>query len=197
MTAQKQTQINPLFWVIAGVLVLSAPIPVQADIYKYIDENGVLHFTNVPTESGYRLYIRERPSKRLRKRSTNRYDRLIQQAADRYGLSFPLLKALIKVESDFNPKAVSKAGALGLMQIMPANLREFRVENPFDPWENIRGGAWYLNQLIDRFEGRVPLALAAYNAGPNLVARHQEIPPIKETQRYVEKAMKYYYVYKK
>lgn len=182
--------------VFTGVLVISGSIPVQADIYKYIDENGVLHFTNVPTQSGYRLYVRERPSKKRRKRASNRYDHLIQLAADRYGLSFPLLKALIKVESDFNPKAVSRAGAIGLMQIMPENLKEFRVGNPFDPWENIRGGAWYLNQLLDRFEGRVPLALAAYNAGPNLVARYQKIPPIKETQRYVEKVMKYYYVFR-
>lgn len=184
------------FIVIAGVLAILAAVPARADIYKYIDKNGVLHFTNVPTQSGYRLCIHERPSKKLRQRSSRRYDHLIRQAADRYGLSFSLLKALIKVESDFNPRAVSRAGALGLMQIMPENLKDFRIDNPFDPWENIRGGAWYLNKLLDRFEGRLPLALAAYNAGPNLVARDQRIPPIRETQRYVEKVMKYYYVFR-
>ena len=188
-------QAIPRSMVIAGALVLITALPARTDIYKYIDENGVLHFTNVPTRSGFRLYIHERPSKKLRQRSSNRYDSLIRQAADRYGLSFSLLKALIKVESDFNPRAVSKAGALGLMQIMPENLKEFRIDNPFDPWENIRGGAWYLNQLLDRFEGRLPLALAAYNAGPNLVARYQKSPPIRETQDYVEKVMKYYYVF--
>ena len=126
---------------IAACLGILATVPARADIYKYIDENGVLHFTNVPTRSGFWLYIHERPSKRLRHRSSSRFDPLIRQAADRYGLSFSLPKALIKVESDFNPRAVSRAGALGLMQIVPENLKEFRIDNPFDPWENIRGGA--------------------------------------------------------
>lgn len=171
--------------------------PAAADVYKYIDSNGVLHFTNVPTSSNYRLYIKERPEALQEAFSANRYDSLISDAARKFGISFPLLKAMIKVESDYNPRAVSKKGAKGLMQIMPETSRALNIINVFDPVENIMGGAQYFKQLFTRFDGKLPLALAAYNAGPAAVDQYQRIPPFRETEAYVEKVMNYYYVYKK
>ena len=171
--------------------------PAEADVYKYIDSNGVLHFTNVPTSSNYRLYIKERPRVAEERPATNRYDRLISDAAQKFKISFSLLKAMIKVESDYNPRAVSKKGAKGLMQIMPETRRALNIVNVFDPVENIMGGAQYFRQLFNRFDGKLPLALAAYNAGPTAVDQYQRIPPYRETEAYVEKVMNYYYVYKK
>ena len=168
----------------------------HADIYTYIDSDGVLHFTDVPTSSNYKLYLSESPSKVSNKYSTSKYDHFISEASIKYGVSFSLLKALIKVESNFNPKAVSKAGAMGLMQIMPENFDALKITNPFNPRENILGGTLYLKQLMTRFEGKLPLALAAYNAGPNRVARYKKIPPIEETENYVKKIMESYYLYK-
>jgi soluble lytic murein transglycosylase len=127
----------------------------------------------------------------------NQYDHLITGASKKQEVSFALLKALIKTESNFNPKAVSRAGAIGLMQIMPANLKDLNIQDPFDPQENIMGGARYLKRLIKRFNGELPLALAAYNAGPTVVERYQGIPPIKETQGFVDKVLKYYAMYRR
>jgi soluble lytic murein transglycosylase-like protein len=174
------------------MMLLLAP-PLFADIYIYVDNNGVLHFTNVPTASkNYRVYIKERPKKTLASNITDLYDHVISEASKRHGLSFSLLKALIKTESDFDPRAVSKAGARGLMQLMPENIKTLRIKNPFDPRENIMGGAQYLKQLINRFDGKLPLALAAYNAGPAVVEQYQRIPPFKETENFVHEVMKYY-----
>lgn len=167
--------------------------PLFADVYMSIDSNGVIHFTDAPTASGYRLYIKERPQKSP---SSEKYDHLINEASARVGLPFHLLKALIKVESDFDSQAVSRAGAMGLMQIMPENVKALKIKDPFNPRENIMGGAFYLKTLMERFEGKLPLALAAYNAGPSMVDQYSGVPPIKETREYVEKVMKYYYQYK-
>jgi soluble lytic murein transglycosylase len=168
-----------------------------ADIYMYIDSQGVMHFTNAPTSTDYQVYIKERPKRQGGGIDSNRFDRYIDEAAILHGVDFPLLKAVIRAESAFNPKAVSKKGALGLMQLMPANLKSFQVHDPFDPWQNIMGGARYLKFLIKRFKGQVPLALAAYNAGPRTVDIHRGIPPIPETEAYVERVMKFFYLYKK
>jgi soluble lytic murein transglycosylase-like protein len=167
--------------------------PLYADIYVYVDNNGVLHFTNVPTSSkNYRVYLKERPQKTMVSNLTDSYDHVISEASKRHGVSFSLLKALIKAESDFNPRAVSSAGARGLMQLMPENIKTLKIKNPFDPTENIMGGARYLKNLINRFGGKLPLALAAYNAGPGVVEQYQRIPPFKETQDFVQEVMKYY-----
>jgi soluble lytic murein transglycosylase-like protein len=171
--------------------------PVLADIYMYIDSQGVMHFTNVPPPSDYqRLHqgASQTPGPGM---DANRFDRYIDEAAGLHGLDSPLIKAVIRAESAFNPKAVSKKGALGLMQIMPGNLKAFQVHDPFDPWQNIMGGARYLKALIKRFDGQLPLALAAYNAGPRAVTYYRGIPPIPETEAYVKKVMKYFYLYKK
>lgn len=175
-----------------AVLLLFQPAAV-ADIYMYIDSSGVLHFTNAPTTSHYRLYMKERPKT---EETSALYDSLIGEASQINDLSFHLIKAIIRVESNFNSTAVSKAGAMGLMQLMPENIRALNIRDPFDPRDNILGGAAYLKKMIQRFNGRLPLALAAYNAGPSVVDRHNAIPPIKETEEYVKKVMEYFYIYK-
>ncbi len=181
----------------SALVVVTAAVPLYADIYVFIDNDGVLHFTNVPTSSNYKIYIREKPPMSLNSGVADRYDDLITEASKKHGVSFSLLKALIKIESDFNPRAISSAGAIGLMQIMPENIRALNIKDPFDPLENIMGGARYLKQLITRFDGKLPMALAAYNAGPNVVDRYKRIPPFKETENFVEKVMKYYSIFKK
>ena len=182
---------------LALVVLFVVVLPVQADIYRYIDENGVMHFTNTPTSSiqQYRLFLKEK-SRVTRWYSSEKYDDLISDASERSGVSFPLLKAIIKAESDFDPHAVSKKGATGLMQIMPENFKPLGINDPFDPWENINAGARYFKQMYDRFKGKLTLSLAAYNAGPTAVDRYKTIPPYEETQEYVRRVMKYYYNYK-
>ena len=181
-----------LVGIYALISILFVAVPsLYADIYVYADSEGVLHFTNVPTSSNYKIYIREKPDRSLNSDVTRRYDQIITEAAERHGVSFSLLKAMIKIESDFNPRAISRAGAMGLMQIMPENIKRLKIKDPFDPRENIMGGTRYLKQMIDRFNGKLSLALAAYNAGPNTVERYQRIPPFTETEDYVEAVMKY------
>ena len=183
---------------ICTVLIITVlTLPAGADIFMFIDSKGVLHFTNVPTSSSYKLFIKEYPRKSKKRKSTDRYDHLIAEASKKHDIPFPLLKAIIKAESNFNRTAVSKAGALGLMQIMPNNLKDFQIDDPFNPWENVMGGTRYFKKLLLRFNGKLPLAIAAYNAGPERVDRYKDIPPIKETEMYVERVMKYYYIFKK
>jgi soluble lytic murein transglycosylase len=170
-----------------------------ADIYMYIDANGVMHFTNAPTASDreYKVFIRERQSRSKPFYSTDKYDDIITDASDQYGVDSRLVKAIIKAESDFNPRAVSGKGAMGLMQIMPENFQHLQIENPFDPRENIMGGTRYFKYLYDRFEGQLALSLAAYNAGPTTVDHYNKsIPPYRETEQYVERVLKYYRNYK-
>ena len=185
-------------WTIFMVIIIFASVlPVYADIYMYIDTEGVLHFTNTPTSSKYKIYIKEKSRRSSNTHSTDKYDRLIEEASKRHGVLFPLIKAVIKAESDFDPRAVSKAGALGLMQIMPQNVNNLKISDPFNPSENIMGGTRYFKQLIDKYEGKLQLALAAYNAGPGMVDYYNGIPPIKETENYVKRVMKYFYLFKR
>lgn len=167
--------------------------PAGADIYMYMDSNGVLHFTNTPTSSHYKLYMKEKPKKSPTEEARDRYDHLISEASHISGLSFALIKAMIRAESNFDHKAVSKKGAMGLMQIMPKNFAALDIEDPFDPRENIIGGSLYFQQLMDRYHGKIPMALAAYNAGPTAVDRYRGIPPIPETEDYVAKVINYFH----
>jgi len=121
-----------------------------------------------------------------------RYDPLIQQAADQYEVDPAMVKAIIMAESSFNPKAVSKWGARGLMQLMPVTARELGVKDSFNPEHNINGGVKYFSKLMNRFNGDVTLALAAYNAGTRKVLKFRGVPPYKETKNYIKKVIKYY-----
>jgi soluble lytic murein transglycosylase len=172
------------------------PLPSNADIYRYIDENGVMHFTNAPTSDKFKLFMRERKIF-ISKLDSNQFDPIISDASKKYGIEAPLIKAVIKAESDFDPNAVSNKGARGLMQIMPMNYRLLNVENPFDPHQSIDAGARYLRDMLDRFSGRLNLSLAAYNAGPGAVDRHGGVPPYPETTEYIERVLRYYERYKK
>jgi len=167
-----------------------------ADIYMFIDSDGIVHFTNVPTSTDYKIYIKEKPKKIKSQSDTQEYDDIIRKAHKKYGVEFSLIKAVINVESSFNPNAVSKKGAKGLMQIMPDNFEALFVKDPFNPSQNIMGGVLYLRKLLRRYEHKLPLALAAYNAGPEAVDKYRRVPPYKETQNYVRKVMKLYSQYK-
>jgi len=164
--------------------------PVSADIYRYVDKEGIWHFTNVRTDAQYKLYIKtilKTPSKFIKE-----YEGIILQASRRFEVDASLVKAIIKAESYFDHKAVSHKGAQGLMQLMPQTSNEMAVENPFDPEENIFGGTRYLSLLLKRFNNDKRLAVAAYNAGPERVESCNGIPPIAETERFVKKVMNYY-----
>ena len=183
--------------IVCIVFTLACASSSLADVYMYIDANGVVNFTNVPTSSDYKLYIKERPKKIKQIFNVKRYDTMIRNAQKRYGVEFSLIKAVIRVESGFNPNAVSKKGAKGLMQIMPGNYKSLSIKDPFNPQQNIMGGTLYLKQLLKRYKYKLPLALAAYNAGPEAVDKHKQVPPYRETQNYVKKVMKTYSQYKK
>jgi len=193
-TGAKKTRWTGL-WVLL-LLVVLAGAPASADIYMYRDADGVMHFTNTPSSPEYRLYIRTRKPRFYTPANINKYDRIIKEAARRHGVDFSLLKAIIQAESSFNPQAVSQKGARGLMQIMPQNYPALNIKDPFDPQQNIMGGTRYFRTLFDRYNGKLALSLSAYNAGPTVVDRYQRIPPIPETERYVEKVMRYYRHYK-
>jgi soluble lytic murein transglycosylase len=191
-------------FILVGLFIVSltlgtTPLPLHADIYMYIDRDGIVHFTNAPTtsEADYRLYIKEKRVYSSQVYSPKSFDSHIRKAAEKYDVSYSLVKAIIKAESDFNPRAVSKKGALGLMQLMPENIRAMNIRDPFDPMENIFGGTRYFREMLDRFDGELPLSLAAYNAGPTAVERYNNsIPPYKETEAYVDRVLKFYYAFR-
>lgn len=185
-----------------AVFIFAEPLPVSADIYLHIDKDGVMHFTNMPVESEgasvkFRFYQKEADRAKKQHKSFDNIDTYIIEAANHHDVSFPLIKAMIKVESDFNPTAISEKGAIGLMQIMPFNFKQLSITDPFDPWENIMGGVRYFKNMMIKFNGDLSLSLAAYNAGPNAVDKFGCIPPYPETINYVEKVLKYYAFYKK
>jgi hypothetical protein len=174
---------------------LALPQDSSADIYKYVDEEGVLHLTNVPTEinAKYVLVLREKPVHFMIGTDITKYDHLINRAADKYKVDSSLIKAVIKAESNFNHKAVSPVGARGLMQLMPTTATYLQVVDSFHPENNIEGGVRYLRYLLNLYRENLPLALSAYNAGEGAVSRyHNQIPPYRETQDYVRRVMSHY-----
>jgi soluble lytic murein transglycosylase len=162
--------------------------PADADIYRYVDADGRVHFTDTPTHGQWNMYLKEVAPEGSVNRS---YLDIIKQHADSYQLEEALVKAVIKVESDYQPRIVSKKGAQGLMQLIPSTAKSLKVNNPFDPYENIRGGSEYLRRMLDLFNNNLELALAAYNSGPTTVKRFGGIPPYNETQNYVKKVKRY------
>ncbi len=191
--------------------------PAGAEIYKYVDDRGVCHYTNVPTDNRYKLAnltpsLREpakragrgrvysskpRPMRLMRSRSKSMapysFDHHIQRAARAHRVDPMLIKAIIKTESNFNPRAVSSQGAQGLMQLMPGTARDLKVKDPFDAGQNIYGGTRYIRQMLDCYQGNLRLSLAAYNAGPGRVKK--SVPRIPETVAYVSKVMRLYRAY--
>lgn len=179
-----------------AVQMLGAP-RAHADIYAYTSPDGIAHYSNVPTDPRYVLLMIEPPTARPQPRSAGSasadrlgraaaYTDMIDVAARQVELQPALLRAVIAVESAFNPQAVSAKGAKGLMQLRPATALFYGVRHPFDPVENLRGGSRYLRDLLNRYGNNVELALAAYNAGEDAVDRHgRAIPPFAETRAYV------------
>ncbi len=157
----------------------------RADIYMGLDENGNLLFTNVPTGSGLRLIYKERLKLPKNDSFMKQIDGYIRHFSNKYGVDYNLVKAVIKVESDFNPNALSPAGAMGLMQLMPETAEMLNVEDTFNPADNIEGGVRLLKNLLDRFDNNISLALAAYHGGAERVEKYKNVPPIKATQKFV------------
>ena len=165
-------------------------------------------FNEIPSAKGRPFNPPERPSNisgdrrdakpvnLSRKKPENTYDRIIIEAARRHEVHPALIKAIIKAESSYNPKAVSKKGARGLMQLMPRTARAMGVKNSFNPKHNIHGGTKYFKFLLDEFEGNIRMALAAYNAGVDRVRQYGRIPPYKATRSYISKVMSYYREYR-
>jgi soluble lytic murein transglycosylase-like protein len=200
----------PFALVLAALSVSSGA---SADIYQYVDPQGVIHFTNVRNDPRYKVYIRgDRalrangysgsptgvaipPSDRDAARFT-RYDEWIHEAATLYQIPEQLVRAVIKVESDYDPRAVSVSGARGLMQLMPDTASRLEVRDIDDPRENIFGGVRFLRILANDFNGDLELTIAAYNAGGEAVMRFGGIPPYLQTRNYVVKVTQYYHRYR-
>jgi soluble lytic murein transglycosylase-like protein len=201
--------------VVAGVLLTQFSFALtagtaSADIFLKRDRFGVLHFTNVPTDKGYKVVMQD-PSPFTRRpgpgvgaigRATSfasvdsrLFDPIIADVAARYQMDRALVKAVIKAESGFQPHAVSPKGARGLMQLMPQTALMHGVRNIHEPSENIEGGVQHLRMLLDRYNGNVPLALAAYNAGENAVDQAGGIPPFPETRDYVWRVLQFRQLY--
>jgi soluble lytic murein transglycosylase-like protein len=182
-------------------LLWGSAVAAHSHIYTYVDADGQRHYTDVPDNNRYRLLVlspQDRTTSGDRYDSAllakaGRYDSIIEKAALSASVEPNLLRAVIVVESGFNSRAVSKRGAMGLMQLMPATATRFGASNPYDPGENVHAGARYLKFLIDRFGQDVRLALAAYNAGEEAVNRNGgQIPPFAETMAYVPRVLKIY-----
>jgi soluble lytic murein transglycosylase-like protein len=184
-----------LLAVLASLALIStlAPPAFASGLYRLVDEDGVAHFTNAPTDPRFRrigeLSGTARGWLRLPEGVRSRFAEEIREVAARHGVAADLVEAVIRVESAFNPRAVSNKGAQGLMQLMPRTASSLGVRNAFDPRENIDGGVRHLRYLLDRYPGNVPFALAAYNAGEKAVDYYGGIPPYAETQQYVQKIL--------
>jgi len=195
------------------VALLCAPSPGQAEVYTYVDAQGTRYYTNVPASGKYQIHqsqdvVISKPTSQTwpevrvggrrdwPKGSSEAYDRQISQCSYRYNVDPYLIKAIIRAESGFDCNAQSGKGAQGLMQLMPGTARDLNVANPFDPRANIDGGTRYFRTMLDTFNGNIPLSLAAYNAGPNLVKQTNRMPEIPETVEYVQRVLHHYKAYK-
>ena len=193
-------------WLITSGMLLCLLIPgwAWADIYKYEDRTGRLYFTDRPIKkSGYRLLwrsgtggagqTRSRIDTAASEQNRQRYTPLIERIARELKLKAALLHAVVKAESAYDPRALSRTGARGLMQLMPDTARRYGVYDSWDPKSNLSGGATYLRDLLVMFDQDLRLALAAYNAGENAVKKYgNQIPPYPETQTYVRRVLSYY-----
>jgi soluble lytic murein transglycosylase-like protein len=195
--------------------LLSAGRATAAEVYSYVDDDGVLHFSNAPTDARYRKVNRTsggsgvyRPSPQARARpigaspasprtTLEQWREHIRQAAEKYKLPEALLLAVMAVESNYDHQALSEKGAMGLMQLMPGTAKEMFVSDAWDPAQNIEGGARYLRILANQYNGDMVQTLAAYNAGPEAVKRAGgAVPRIPETQEYVRKVVALYQSFK-
>lgn len=194
------------FW-LALLTLLMLSTEGASQIYQHTGPDGVLQFsTKAPAGKKVDKVIGGRPTEEKSARThpsapnpnpdraANSFDQYIRAAADAYGVPFALVKAVIRAESGFNPHAVSSAGAIGLMQLMPATADALNCNNPFDPEENITAGTQYLKVLMSRYNGDLNLVLAAYNAGSGAVARANGIP-FENTRRYIERVYRFYLEY--
>ena len=167
---------------------------------SWTDKSGVVHLTAAPTRKAVEKARREKVTptatgKATKVRDVNTYDAAISQAATRYSIPHALVRAVIVAESNFNPDAVSRAGAVGLMQIMPDTARTLAVSNRSDPFQSIEGGTRYLRILANEFNGDLVRTIAAYNAGPGAVRKYDGVPPFKETRGYVKRVLSLYQIY--
>src|SRR2546428_5892063 len=196
----------------ASAMVLGLAVQATADIYRYRDRSGTLVFTNAPAAPDARLMRELPPASRMLVPMTRErlraelakplprvvptsYDRLIREIAERYEVEYALVKAVIKAESDFDRLAVSRKGALGLMQLMPETAAQHQVMDVFLPRDNIEGGCRPLRMLLDRYGGNLPLAIAAYNPGTRTVEDAGGGPPIPETREYLARVLRYRLAY--
>jgi soluble lytic murein transglycosylase-like protein len=192
--------------VVAGALLVQSLLciaarPAAADIFLKRDRFGVLHFTNVPTDKGYKVVMQEQPgyarvtatgsTVSFGRVDSRAFDPIIAEVAARYQMDRALVKAVIKAESGFEPRAVSPKGARGLMQLMPQTAMLHGVRHIHEPSENIEGGVQHLRMLLDRYNNNVPLALAAYNAGEGAVDQARGIPAFPETRDYVWRVLQF------
>ena len=168
-----------------------------ADVYQYVDDQQVIHLTNVPTGPKYRVLIKERSLHSYPLPASGPIYELIAWTAGKYGVDSDLVKAVIKAESNFNVKAVSPKGARGLMQLMPKTASSLGVNDCFHPGDNVDGGIRYLSYLMNLYAGDLSMALAAYNAGEGAVAKYRGVPPYAETRTYVRQVLTFYERYKK
>lgn len=178
---------------VIGILIILSAGAASADIYRFRDENGVWHFSNINSDRRYRLYLKYHEHPKL---FIKDYGTAINEASQKFGVESSLIKAVIRAESAFDHNATSSKGAQGLMQLMPYTADDLDVDDPYDPKDNIFGGTKYLSMLLERFKNNTQLALAAYNAGPENVDAYKGVPPFQETKAFVKKVMSYYNQYK-
>jgi soluble lytic murein transglycosylase-like protein len=185
--------------VVTTVLFAAQPV-VAGGIFAFTDSSGVVHYSNVPADQRFQLLLAEPrsaaspplPQSTFLDRSAA-YVHLIKGAAQTNRLEPALVTAVMLAESGGDPRAVSKRGARGLMQLMPATARRYGVSDVFDPEQNIGAGSRYLRDLVERYQNDLQLVLAAYNAGPEAVDRQGGIPPFRETLEYVPRVLQIYH----